>query len=126
MKGISWVGVDTADFQKTLSFFTDVIGLEPAVVDESGVALLHAGKGQIVEIFGAGTRGQALTSPPAIAFEVEDVAAARDELASHGVELIGDIGAWNGFEWAYFRGPDNYVYAIKKTPAAGWEKADAQ
>jgi hypothetical protein len=76
-----------------------------------------------VEIFGEGsTRGQALTSPPAVAFEVEDVYAARAELLSKGVELIGDIGSWNGFEWVYFRGPENYVFAVKKTPAPGWEK----
>lgn len=79
VKGISWVGVGTDQFERTLTFFTDVLGLEPAVVDERGVAILHAGEGQVVEIFG-GTSGRALTSPPAVAFEVEDVAEARDAL----------------------------------------------
>jgi len=124
VKGISWIGVGTGDFAGTLSFFTDILGLQPAVVDERGVALLSAGR-QVVELFGDGTRGRALTSPPAIAFEVDDVAAARDELLVKGVEVIGEIGAWNGFEWLYFRGPEGYVFAVKKTPA-DWERATAQ
>ena len=122
VKGISWLGIGTHDFAETLAFFTDVLGLEPVVVDESGVALLHAGENQIVEIFGGGTRGASLTSPPVAAFEVDDVAAARETLAARGVELIGDIGDWNGFEWQYFRGPEGYVFAVKKTPPRGWEK----
>ena len=121
IKGISWLGVGTEDFVGTLAFFTETLGLETAIVDEGGVALLRAGESQIVEIFGSGTRGKALTSPPAIAFEVDDVAAARDELVSKGVEIIGDIGSWNGFEWLYFRGPDGNIFSIKKTPPAGWE-----
>lgn len=126
VKGISWVGIGTDSFDETLAFFTDVLGLEIAVAQKP-VAMLQAGPDQIVEIFGEGsTRGKALTSPPAIAFEVEDVPAARAELISKGVELIGDIGSWNGFEWLYFRGPENYVFAVKKTPAAGWEKAADQ
>ncbi|MBW3558976.1 MAG: VOC family protein [Proteobacteria bacterium] len=122
VKGLSWVGVGSDDFPRTLAFFTEVLGLEPAVVDERGVALLHAGEGQVVEIFGPGTGGRALTSPPAVAFEVDDVRAARAELARYGVEIIGDIGAWNGFEWLYFRSPDGYVFSVKKTPPPGWEK----
>jgi len=34
-----------------------------------------------------------------VAFEIEDVAAAREELLLHSVEIVGDVGSWNGFEW---------------------------
>lgn len=122
VKGISWLGVGTEDFAGTLSFFTDTLGLE-CVASEGTVAMLRAGPTQIVEIFGPGSRGKALASPPVIAFEVDDVAAARHELAGKGVEIIGDVGAWNGFEWLYFRGPHDYVFAVKKTPRPGWEGA---
>jgi hypothetical protein len=91
-------------------------------VDEKGVAILHAGDSQ-VEIFGPGTSGRARTSPPVPAFEVEDVDAARAELLAAGVELIGDVGRWNGFEWQYFRGPDGHVLSVKRTPSAGWDEA---
>jgi catechol 2,3-dioxygenase-like lactoylglutathione lyase family enzyme len=121
VKGISWAGVGTDDFARSLAFFTTVLGLEPAVVDDRGVAILHAGGGQLLELFGPGTSGRSLTSPPAFAFEVEDVEAARQELIDQGVEVIGEIGRWNGFEWLYFRSPDGHVLAIKKTPPPGWE-----
>ena len=119
VKGISWVGVGTDDFDQTLTFFTDVLGLKPALV-EGSVAMLRAGPGQIVEVFGEGsTRGKALNSPPAIAFEVDDVAAARDELIAMGVEVVGEMGSWNDHEWLYFRGPENYMFAVKKTGQLG-------
>ena len=121
VKGISWAGVGTDDFARTLTFFTEVLGLEPAIVDDRGVALLHAGGGQVLENFGPGTQGKLLTSPPTFAFEVEDVPTARDELIAKGLEVIGDIRRWNGFEWLYLRTPDGHVLGVKKTPAPGWE-----
>lgn len=121
--GISWAGVGADDFGATLRFFTDILGLAPAIVDDRGVAMLHVGDAQILEIFGPGTRGRALTSPPVIAFEVADVPAARAELDAAGVEIIGDIGAWNGFEWLYFRGPDGHIFSLKRTPPPGWERS---
>ena len=122
VKGYSWAGVGTDDFQETLTFFTSVLGLRPIVVDERGVAILDVAEGQLLEIFGPGTRGNDLTSPPVIAFEVDDVAAAREELLGKNVEVIGEIGSWNGFEWFYFRAPGGRVFSIKKTPPSGWEK----
>lgn len=119
--GISWVGVGTDSFDASLSFFTDILGLTPKIVDPRGVAMLRVGDRQLLELFGPGTGGRALTSPPVLAFEVDDVPAAQAELIAMGVETIGDIGAWNGFEWLYFRGPDSHVYALKKTPNDGWE-----
>lgn len=121
VKGISWVGVGTDSFDASLRFFTDILGLTAKIVDPHGVAMFQVGDGQLLELFGPGTGGRALTSPPVIAFEVDDVPAAQAELIAKGVEVIGDIGAWNGFEWLYFRGPDGHVYALKKTPPDGWE-----
>lgn len=122
IKGFSWVGVGVADFEAALSFFTDTLGLKPAVVDARGVAMLEVAEGQILEIFGPGTKGHELTRPPVVAFEVDDVAAAFDALLAKNVEMLGDIGRWNGFEWAYFRGPEGRIFAIKKTPA-DWQNS---
>lgn len=118
--GISWLGIGTDDFDDSLHFFTDILGLKK-VAGAGEVAMLAAGEGQIVELFGPGSRGRALTKPPVVAFEVADVGAARDELIAAGVEIVGEIGAWNGFEWLYFRGPERQLYAVKKTPPPGWE-----
>ena len=122
VKGYSWVGVGTDDFAATLSFFSTVIGLEPVAIDERGVAILKVSDGQVLEIFGPATQGRKLTFPPIVAFEVEDVAAAREELLRQGIEVLGDIGSWNGFEWLKFRGPDGHVFAVQKTPPPGWEQ----
>jgi len=119
IKGFSWLGVGTDRFADTVAFFSDVMGLAPVVVDDRGVAMFDVAEGQVLEVFGPGTQGRKLTFPPIVAFEVEDVPAARDELVSHGVEILGDIGSWNGFEWLKFRGPDGHVFAIQKTPGHG-------
>jgi catechol 2,3-dioxygenase-like lactoylglutathione lyase family enzyme len=121
VKRISWVGIGTDSFDETLTFFTEMLGLTAKIVDPHGVAMLGVGDDQLLELFGPGTQGRALTVPPVVAFEVDDVAAAHDELSTRNIELIGDIGRWNGFEWFYFRGPDDHIYAIKKTPPPGWE-----
>ena len=122
VKGYSWVGAGTNDFAATLAFFSDVIGLEPVAVEEHGVAILKVADGQVLEVFGPGTQGREFTFPPIIAFEVEDVGIARAELLQNGVELLGDIGSWNGFEWLKFRGPDGHIFAVQKTPPPGWEQ----
>jgi predicted enzyme related to lactoylglutathione lyase len=119
--GFSWLGVGVDDFPAAVSFFEDVLGIMVAVRDGRGVAMLQVGERQVLEVFGPGTRGKELCTTPVMAFEVEDVANARAELVAHGVELIGDIGSWNGFEWLYFRGPGGHIFAVKKTPPDGWE-----
>jgi catechol 2,3-dioxygenase-like lactoylglutathione lyase family enzyme len=122
IKGISWIGVGTVRFSETLRFFVDVMGLEVAVAEEEQ-ALLRIADGQLLEIFGRDGRGRSLNSPPVAAFEVEDVHAAADELTRNGIELVGEVGSWNGFEWLYFRSPDGHLFAVKKTPPPGWERS---
>jgi len=121
VKGFSWLGVGVDDFPAALAFFRDVLGIRVAVEDARGVAMLQVGDRQVLEIFGPGTAGRAMTDPPTMAFEVADVSAARAHLLANGVELLGDIGAWNGFKWLYFRGPGGHVFAVKQTPPNGWE-----
>ena len=117
VKGISWVGVGTENFDETLRFFTQVLGMQ-IEEQQKPVAMLRAGPNQIVEIFGEGSvRGKPLNSPPAIAFEVDDVGVAQEELMANDVEIVGERGSWNGHEWLYFRGPENYMFVVKKTPA---------
>ena len=115
VKGFSWVGVASNDFPATLAFFTDVLGL---TVDTCGddQALLNVAPGQQLEIFGREGRGKSLNRHPTIAFEVEDVEAARTALVAGGAEIIGDIGRWNGHEWLYFRTPDGDLFEVKRSP----------
>ncbi len=115
VKGFSWVGVGTDDFDASLRFFTEILGLE---VENSGdaQAILRVAPGQQLEIFGRDGPSKSLNASPTIAFEVDDVAQAARALASGGAELIGDIGSWNGHEWQYFRTPDGHVFEVKRSP----------
>jgi len=120
VKGISWLGICTDHYPAMLTLFTETLGLQIATRTD-GQALLTAGDA-VIELFGNEGRGKSLCMPPVAAMEVEDVEAASAELAAAGVELVGEIGRWNGFEWRYWRSPDGHLFAIKKTPPAGWEE----
>ena len=113
--GLTWVGVGTERYDETIRLFRDVLGME---IEAEGdrQAILRTANGDQVEIFGKDGRGKSQNSPPTIAFEVDDVAMARDALVAAGVELIGEIGSWEGHEWLYFRSPDGYLFEVKKSP----------
>ncbi|MDQ3246476.1 MAG: VOC family protein [Pseudomonadota bacterium] len=117
-KGVVWVGIGTGRFAENMRLFTRVLGLEvEAEGDEQ--AILRTANGDQVEIFGKEGRGRSQNTPPTVAFEVDDVGEARDALAAAGVEIVGEIGSWNGHEWLYFRSPDGYLFEVKKTPGFG-------
>ena len=122
IKAVSWLGIATDRYPESLRFFTDVLGFEVVAGHEEQALLRIGDSGQLLELFGREGRGKSLTRNPVPAFEVEDVAAAKHELLANGVELVGDIGAWNGFEWLYFKSPDGHLLSVKKTPPPGWEK----
>ena len=112
VKGFPWAGLATDDFQRSLHFFTEVLGL-PVEVQSDHVAILTVGPGQQLEIFGGDHPGKRLSANPVIAFEVDDMEAARSELLAAGIELIGDVGSWDRFQWQYFRSPDGHIFEIK-------------
>ena len=113
--GFSWVGVSTDNFDRSMRFFRDTLGLE-VWVEGDEQAILKTASGQQLEIFGRDVREMELTRSPVVAFEVEDLDAARDELLAAGIELIGETGRWQGFAWQYFRSPDGHVFEIKSSP----------
>jgi catechol 2,3-dioxygenase-like lactoylglutathione lyase family enzyme len=115
VKSFSWVGVSTDDFERSMHFFRDLLGLEVWVQGEEQ-AILKTAAGQQLEIFGRDEREKQLTASPVVAFEVEDLEAARNELLAAGIELIGEVGRWNGFAWQYLRSPDGHIFEIKESP----------
>jgi catechol 2,3-dioxygenase-like lactoylglutathione lyase family enzyme len=113
--GYAWAGVATDDFERTFRFFREVMGLS-IEVKLHDLAILTVGPGQQLEIFGGNQPGTALTRNPVIAFEVDDLEAAREELRAAGIELIGEVGKANGYAWQYFRSPDGHIFEIKTRP----------
>jgi len=112
--GYTWAGVRTADLKSAALFFGDVLGL----------SVLHEGKamvqfempsGQLLEIFSPENRYYPLHARPVLAFQVDDVRAARDEMKSRGVEFVTDVEGNESEAWTYFRGPDGYLYELWQT-----------
>ena len=117
VKSFSWVGVSTDDFERSMRFFRDLLGLEVWVQGEKQ-AILKTASGQQLEIFGRDEAEKRRTASPVVAFEVDDLQAACEELRVAGVELIGPTGSWNGFAWQYFRSPDGHIFELKSSPAS--------
>jgi catechol 2,3-dioxygenase-like lactoylglutathione lyase family enzyme len=121
VKGVSWVGVKTRDFDKALVFFTRIMGLPPRVARKDFVVFRMADGSQL-EVFGPrgpDPPGQFASNPVVIGFKVEDIEAACRELQVAGVELIGPTrrDSRSGGSWQHFRGPDGLVYELNCTPS---------
>ena len=115
VSGFSWVGVGTDDYARSMRFYRDVLGLD-VWVEGDAQAILKTASGQQLEIFGKDRREKQLTASPVVAFEVHDIEDARAELQAEGIELIGDVGRWEGYAWQYFRSPDGHIFEIKSSP----------
>ena len=112
--GYTWAGIRTADLKSASHFFEDVLGLS-LIRENKGMAQFEAPSGQLFEVFGPESRYYALHSCPVLAFQVEDVRAAKQELESRGVEFVSDVEGDASEAWAYFRGPDGYLYELWQT-----------
>ena len=110
--GLVWVGVRTADYERTVAFFRDVIGVPLSEVSE-GFAWSKMRNTSQLEIFGPNDEDHAhFTTGPVPEFLVDDLFAAADELRSAGVEILGDVKGTATDGWLHFRAPDGNVYGV--------------
>ena len=109
--GVDFVCVPTQDIATAMDFYENVLGLEPSKRWQRGdeepmgaeyepgtvtIALLNTGK--------LGIEFQTNNAP--IAFQVNDVEAARAELESRGVTFVADNIDSGICHMAYFKDPD--------------------
>lgn len=125
VQGYSWAGAPTADFDATLKFFENVLGLQLARrMDEVDFAMFRLPSGQVFEVFGPKSDEQGFMTSPAIAFDVKDIYTARAELEEQGIEFVTEIETSPSGKsaWTYFVGPDGFLYELfqqnKNKPAA--------
>ena len=112
--GYTWAGVRSSDLKSAAHFFSDVLGL--SVCDQKkGMVQFELPSGQLFEVFGSESRFYTLHACPVLAFQVEDVRAARAELASRGVAFVTEVEGDESEAWTYFRGPDGYLYELWQT-----------
>jgi catechol 2,3-dioxygenase-like lactoylglutathione lyase family enzyme len=120
VRRLGWLGTRTNEFQATAHFFKDVLGLVPTHEEPDFAAFaLPGGTRDMVEVIGPNADesvdAEDFTTGPVVGFVVDELLAARIELANAGVELIGGV-TWStqspGYGWFNFRAPDGNVYGM--------------
>ena len=113
---LAWVGTRTNNFQPTVDFFQDILGLQPDA-DLPGFQVLKLPDGSKVEVFGPETEmNRHFTTGPVVGFLVDDVDAAASELLARGVEIVYAEKDESGNSWVHFRAPDGNIYEFTQDP----------
>ena len=128
VKKIGFVGTRADDVPATEAFFRDVLGLESLRSDPGwSILQLPTGSFDFVEVYGSDFADERVAPPGVglfVAFVVEDLESAQQEMRAAGFET-GEIvwaeqafeePAYAGFGWFFVRGPDENVYCIEQTP----------
>ena len=116
VKGISWAGIRSSDFDATIRYFSETVGIPLTLRnDEAQWAHFRLKSGDLFEVFGPNNRYDELHACPVFAFEVDDIESARKEMEQRGVEFVTEIRTWEKEAWCYFRGPDGFLYEIVMT-----------
>ena len=124
VKGIHWLGVGTDRVSELRTFAVEVLGMRVDHEDADQFVDLTMANGARLEIFGPEARAdspwQFESNPVVAGFLVDDIEAAREELArTPNVELLGEVGRLpSGYAWQHFRAPDGLVYELTADPDA--------
>ena len=112
---LAWVGTRTNNFQQTVEFFRDILGLQPDF-DLPEFRVLKLPDGSKVEIFGSGSEmNRHFTTGPVVGFLVDNVNAAASELRARGIEILHAVEDESG-AWVHFRAPDGNIYEFTQDP----------
>lgn len=119
--GVNWVITCTPNFEQTVSFFRDVLGLtvtaEGVPVTDSQFtryAQITMPTGGVLEVVEPATDVRQLYTAPIVSFTVDDVAQARQELEERQVVFVAPIFRTDdGWGWTYFRAPDGHIYQLQ-------------
>ena len=123
VRGIRWIGVRTDAVGPMRELATGVLGLR-LTHEDGDFAVLTLADGAKLELFGpaagAAKHGLFDANPVVAGLLVDDIYAARDELArTPGVELLGDVHVMpGGYAWLHFRAPDGHAYELTEDPSA--------
>jgi catechol 2,3-dioxygenase-like lactoylglutathione lyase family enzyme len=113
---LAWVGTRTENFQPTVDFFRDVLGLRSAV-DLPGFCVLKLPDGSKVEVFGPDSDiNRHFTTGPVAGFLVDDIEAAASELRSNRIDILLTEQDESGNAWVHFRAPDGNIYEFTQDP----------
>jgi catechol 2,3-dioxygenase-like lactoylglutathione lyase family enzyme len=116
VRGIAWLGTRTSNFDAMVNMYKNMMGVRISH-QEPGFAVMDLPNGDRVEVFGEESPYNTFFSAPVAGFLVDDIASARAELESQGIEFIGPIErADDGNAWSHFRAPDGFIYELTYSP----------
>lgn len=116
VKGIVWLGSRTDRFNAMVNLYQNIMGLD-VVQREPGFAVIDLPDGDRVEIFSEDSPYNTFFTHPVAGFLVDDIASARAEMESKGIEFIGPTEVMeDGYAWAHFRAPDGFIYELTYNP----------
>src|SRR5260221_5479647 len=109
VKGLTWLGLRTTQFEEMVKFFRDVMGMQP-IRDDPELAGFQLTNGTQVELYRPEDAFHAFfTTGPVVAFWVDDVDAARATMEAAGIAFIGTSHRARKTTWNHFRAPDATV-----------------
>ena len=119
-RGLVWLGTRTRNFDETVRFFEDTLGLRK-FHEEPDFTAFRLPNGDTVEVFGPGdTEHEHFDAGPVAGFLVDDVREARADLEAAGISFLSPVQeSDDGAAWSHFRGPDGNVYEITKPAKQG-------
>ena len=119
VKGISWVGVLTDDYDSTKDFWGKILGLNQEWTNtDKGITFFRFPSGQEVEVYSSTSRLRKekykYFKGPVLGIEVENIVQSREEMIAQGFEFITEIESTDDghVSWTYFIGPDGYLYSL--------------
>lgn len=112
VKGLTWLGLRTQQFEEMVKFFRDVMGMQPTR-EEPEIVGFQLTDGTQMELYRPEEAFHAFfITGPVVAFRVEDVDVARTTMEAAGIEFIGPIQRAGKTSWNHFRAPDGTVFEI--------------
>ena len=112
VKGLSWLGLRTTQFEEMVTFFRDVMGMQP-IRDEPEIAGFQLTDGTQVELYRPEEEfHEFFSTGPVVAFRVDDVNTVRTTMEAAGIEFIGPIQHAGKTSWNHFRAPDGTIFEI--------------
>jgi catechol 2,3-dioxygenase-like lactoylglutathione lyase family enzyme len=117
VRGLVWLGVRTAHFKKTASFYKDLLGLTPFEEDAASARFRLSNRTEIHVYGPADLDHRFFGTAPVVGILVDDVDEARTKMEAAGIEFIGPVQHESGTTWNHFRGPDGNVYEIMSLAA---------
>ena len=129
VRRIGYVGMRTEYLERMTWFFRDVLGLSEAMVgDTFSILRLPTGPFDFAEVYSPDHHDERMildgVEGPVVAFAVDDLEMALQEVKEAGLEVIGDVvwaaeafaePAMEGLGWFFLRAPDQRVYVIEQS-----------